>query len=151
VLELNPLEIESTIILPNAVATEAFGNQLAAMIKPPTVIFLEGELGAGKTTLVRGFLRSFGYSDSVKSPTFTLVEPYQFETCQIYHFDLYRLNAPEELELMGVRDYFSEDAIILVEWPERGIGFLPKADLILTLSLMPEGRALKINKRDKSK
>jgi tRNA threonylcarbamoyladenosine biosynthesis protein TsaE len=151
VLELNPLEIESTIILPNAVATEAFGNQLAAMIKPPTVIFLEGELGAGKTTLVRGFLRSFGYSDSVKSPTFTLVEPYQFETCQIYHFDLYRLNNPEELELMGVRDYFSEDAIILVEWPERGFGVLPKADLILTLSLIPEGRALKINKRDKSK
>lgn len=153
-LELSASETESTIILPDALATEAFGKQLAAIVKPPTVIFLEGELGAGKTTLVRGFLRGFGYQDSVKSPTFTLVEPYQFETCRIYHFDLYRLNDPEELELMGVRDYFTEDAIILVEWPERGLGFLPKADLILELSLIPEGRGLKIKKlikRDKSK
>ena len=153
-LELSASETESTIILPDSLATEAFGKQLAAIVKPPTVIFLEGELGAGKTTLVRGFLRGFGYQDSVKSPTFTLVEPYQFEICRIYHFDLYRLNDPEELELMGVRDYFTEDAIILVEWPERGLGFLPKADLILELSLTPEGRSLKIKKlikRDKSK
>lgn len=146
-LELSVLETESTIILPDAVATEAFGNQLAAIVKAPTVIFLEGELGAGKTTLVRGFLRGVGYQDSVKSPTFTLVESYQFETYSIYHFDLYRLNAPEELELMGVRDYFTEDAIVLVEWPERGLRFLPKADFILELSLVPEGRSLKINKK----
>lgn len=150
-LKLGVLEIESLIVLPDAVATEAIGKELAAMVKAPYVIFLQGELGAGKTTLVRGFLRGLGYQDSVKSPTFTLVEPYQFETCMVYHFDLYRLNVPEELELMGIRDYFTDDAIVLVEWPERGLGFLPKADFILELNLVPEGRSLKINKRDKSK
>ena len=137
----------STIVFPNALATEAFGQQLAPIIKAPTLIFLEGELGAGKTTLVRGFLKGFGYEGSVKSPTFTLVEPYQFETCRIYHFDLYRLNAPEELEFIGIRDYFSDDAIILVEWPERGLGFFPKPDLILALNVVPEGRSLNMDKK----
>ena len=148
-LELSALETESTIILPDALATEAFGKQLTAIVNPPTVIFLTGELGAGKTTLVRGFLRGFGYQGSVKSPTFTLVESYQLETGMIYHFDLYRLDAPEELELMGVRDYFTEDAIVLVEWPELGLGFLPKADFILEFSLISEGRSLKIKKINK--
>ncbi len=144
--QLKILESKSTTILPDALATETFGKQLAAVVKPSAVIFLEGELGVGKTTLVRGFLRGLGYQGLVKSPTFTLVESYQFETCRVYHFDLYRLHMPEELELMGIRDYFTDDAIILVEWPEKGSRFLPKADLILELSLMSEGRFLKVKK-----
>lgn len=145
--ELETLETGTSIVLSDEAATEAIGKQLALITKPPTVIFLEGELGAGKTTLIRGFLRGLGYQGIVKSPTFTLVESYAFEKNSVYHFDLYRLNAPEELELMGIRDYFTEDAIVLVEWPKRGLGFLPKPDLILALSLIPEGRALKMNKK----
>lgn len=138
--------------LPDAIATEAVGKELAAIVKAPIVIFLVGELGAGKTTLVRGFLGGLGYEGSVKSPTFTLVEPYQFEDYGVYHFDLYRLDVPEELESIGIRDYFTADAIVLVEWPERGVGFLPKADLILELSVAPEGegRILKLTKAEQS-
>ncbi len=138
--------------LPDATATEAIGKELAAIVKAPIVIFLVGELGAGKTTLVRGFLKGLGYAGAVKSPTFTLVEVYQFKDCSVYHFDLYRLDAPEELESIGIRDYFIPDAIVLVEWPERGTGFLPKADLILELSLASEGegRILKLTKAEQS-
>jgi tRNA threonylcarbamoyladenosine biosynthesis protein TsaE len=141
------LETGSSIVLPDEAATEAIGKQLSGIVKVPNVIFLEGELGAGKTTLIRGFLRGLGYQGIVKSPTFTLVESYEFEKGRVYHFDLYRLNVPEELELMGIRDYFTEDAIVLVEWPERGLGFLPRADLILALSLVPEGRVLNMHKK----
>ncbi len=139
----------SSILLSDVSQTEAIGKELALSLKPPCVIFLNGELGAGKTTLVRGFLRGFGYQGIVKSPTFTLVESYEFEKNKIYHFDLYRLNFPEELESIGIRDYFTRDAIILVEWSERGLGFLPKADIILELSLVPEGRMLKLTKTER--
>lgn len=145
-LELGDLSTESTLFLADFEATETIGKQLAAKIKPPCVVFLEGELGAGKTTLVRGFLRGCGYQGLVKSPTFTLVESYQFESNIVYHFDLYRLNDPEELASIGMRDYFTEDAIVLVEWPERGVGFLPNADLILELNLVSGGRNLTIHK-----
>lgn len=144
-LELGELSTASTIFLSDEIATEAIGKKLAAVVKSPCIIFLKGELGAGKTTIVRGFLRGFGYQDIVKSPTFTLVEPYRFELCTVYHFDLYRLNHPEELEHMGIRDYLTDDAILLVEWPEHGLDFLPKPDLILELSLATDGRVLKIN------
>lgn len=148
-LELGDLSTGSMIFLSDALATEAIGKQLATVVKSPLVIFLKGELGAGKTTVVRGFLRGFGYQGAVKSPTFTLVEPYQFESNIIYHFDLYRLNSPEELKLMGIRDYFTDDAIVLVEWPERGLEFLPKPDLVLELNLAENGRALIIDKNKK--
>lgn len=144
--ELGDLLTASTIFLSDEMATEAIGKQLAVIVKAPCVIFLHGELGAGKTTLVRGVLRGLGYQGAVKSPTFTLVEPYEFLSCCVYHFDLYRLNTPEELASMGIRDYFTDDAIVLIEWPEQGLGFLPSADLILTLSVLPEGRTLTLNK-----
>jgi len=135
-------ELSGAIILADEAATEAMGAHLASVLKSPCIVFLEGELGAGKTTLVRGFLRGVGYTASVKSPTYTLVEIYPLSSGVLYHFDLYRLTQPEELEFMGIRDYFDQDAIIFVEWPERGLGFLPKPDLILELQTENTGRKL---------
>ncbi len=113
--------------------TVAIGGQIGAQLGCGLTIFLEGQLGAGKTTLTRGILQAFGHSGSVKSPTYTLVEPYEHFERPVYHFDLYRLGHPEELEYMGIREYFDEDSICLVEWPERGLEYLPEPDVILEL------------------
>ena len=123
-------------------AQEAFGARLAAVCEPPLLVFLDGELGAGKTTLVRGFLRALGHSGAVKSPTYTLVEPYEVGGRQIYHLDLYRLSDPGELEYLGLREMLDEEAVLLIEWPQRGVGWLPAADLVVGISLREHGRHL---------
>ena len=106
------------------------------------MIYLQGDLGAGKTTLSRGFVRAFGYAGAVKSPTYTLVEPYEFELCNIYHFDLYRLSDPEEVAYLGTDEYFAESNLCLVEWAEKGAKWLPGADLVIGMVDQGTGRRL---------
>lgn len=103
-----------------------FAAQLTKQLQKRDIVFLKGNLGAGKTTLVRGFLRAFGYTGIVKSPTYTLVETYSIDNITIHHFDLYRLNSPIELEHLGLDHYFTSNAICFIEWPEKAIELLPK-------------------------
>ncbi len=130
-------------VLSSQEALEQFAAQLAQHATAGLVVYLRGSLGAGKTTFARGFLHGLGYHGVVKSPTYTLVEPYSFEGgLMCYHFDLYRLADPEELEFTGARDYFNEASICLIEWPEKAAGFLHEADIDCTLEHHPQGRRI---------
>jgi len=128
-------------VLADEAATLAFGARLAAL-PAPQVIFLHGDLGAGKTTLVRGYLRARGYEGTVRSPTYTLMESYVLGDGQVVHFDLYRMADPEELHALGLRELLQEAAVLFFEWPERGAGALPAPTLEVSLVPKGEGREL---------
>jgi tRNA threonylcarbamoyladenosine biosynthesis protein TsaE len=133
--------------LPDHEATERFGADLYQILPAKCLVFLHGELGAGKTTLVRGFLRAAGHQGAVKSPTYNLVEEYNLDGKIIYHFDLYRLNDPEELEWVGINDYLAQDAVCFIEWPEQGKDILPPPDVIIKLIAQQEGRLVEFLKQ----
>jgi tRNA threonylcarbamoyladenosine biosynthesis protein TsaE len=132
------------VTLRDEAETLALAERVYRAMLPGCLVFLHGNLGAGKTTFVRGWLRAAGFSGPVKSPTFTLVEEYPLEDRIVYHFDLYRLSDPEELEWMGFRDYLRPDAVCFIEWPERGEGLLPEADIEISLEIAGMGRTAEI-------
>lgn len=133
--------------IPDAATMEAFGARLASVCDAVQLITLQGELGAGKTTLVRGMLRGLGYNGTVKSPTYTLVEPYEVAGRAVYHFDLYRLAAAQELDDIGLRDYLDTAALCVIEWPERGGTQLPEPDLQIVFDSRTAMRQLQITAR----
>lgn len=137
-MNLDSLQIK----IPNESEMLKFGAQLASVCEPQCLIYLHGNLGAGKTTLVRGFLQGLGYQQKVKSPTYTLIESYLINHWQIFHFDLYRVHHPIELENFGIRDYLAASAICLIEWPEQGEGILPPPDLSCDITHLNQERLI---------
>ena len=141
-------ELTESPVLERKIATEEgmleFGAALASALSPGCIVFLQGDLGVGKTTLCRGIIEGMGISGRVKSPTYTLVEPYDAGGQPVFHFDLYRLGDPEELEFLGYRDYFDDEGICLIEWPERGRGMLPTPDLTVRIVATAETRTLSL-------
>ncbi|HLP97230.1 MAG TPA: tRNA (adenosine(37)-N6)-threonylcarbamoyltransferase complex ATPase subunit type 1 TsaE [Sideroxyarcus sp.] len=133
------------IALPDEAATAAFAARLAQVLQPGLVIYLRGDLGAGKTTLVRALLQALGYSGRVKSPTYTLVEQYEAGGLHLRHFDLYRFRDAEEWESSGFRDEFDGRNVCLVEWPEQASGLLPPADISLTFEILQDGRKIALH------
>ena len=129
--------------LADEAATLALGARLAATLGD-ALVFLKGDLGAGKTTLTRGVLRALGHSGAVKSPTYTLLEPYEVGTRKIYHFDFYRINDPDELDFIGIDELVEEAALKIVEWPERAAGRLPEPDVTVCFHIHDHGRTVEV-------
>ena len=122
----------------------ALGRHLAELLQGSGAVFISGSLGAGKTTLCRGLLHAMGHTGAVKSPTFTLVEPYEIQGVEVSHFDLYRLSDPGELDYIGIEEYFSGKGLCLVEWPEKAAGNLPQHDLDISIDVLGEKRNISI-------
>ena len=133
-----------SVFLPDEVATLALGTRLARVLEPGLFVALSGDLGSGKTTLTRGILRGLGYQGKVKSPTYTLVELYNLPKLDLYHFDFYRFNDPQEWVDAGFRDYFEPRNLCLVEWPERVRDLLPAPDMRISLAVEADGRRARI-------
>ncbi len=141
----NGMRFITEIDLPDEQATESIAARLAACLFSPLVLTFSGDIGAGKTTLIRAMLRRLGVHTAIKSPTFSLVESYQGTHLQIHHFDLYRIHDETELDYIGFRDYFSAKAICCIEWPERAPGYLAAPDIQCTLGLKGVGRQMQIS------
>lgn len=122
-----------------------FSEIISPFIKTPSIIYLNGNLGTGKTTFTQKLLYTFNYHGKVKSPTYTIVEEYTLKQAILYHFDLYRISDPEELEFIGIRDYVYKQSICIFEWASKGKGIIPKANLIINFEYLPEGRKLILN------
>jgi tRNA threonylcarbamoyladenosine biosynthesis protein TsaE len=131
-----------TLRLNDEAETLACGARFSKQLRAGLVVYLHGDLGAGKTTFVRGLLQGLGYEGKVKSPTYTLVEPYNFFNYTLYHFDLYRFTSEEEWEAAGFRDYFNAQSICMIEWPEKANGVLPLADIDIRISMDGSGRQM---------
>ena len=139
------MNIENVIKLPTEKDTEHMAARVAACLVSPLVLTFTGEIGAGKTTFIRAMLRCLGVNSAIKSPTFSLVESYQGINLQIHHFDLYRIHDEAELDYIGFRDYFADNAVCCIEWPERATGYLTEADLDFALRLKGAGREMQIH------
>ena len=137
-----PIIEELRTLLPNAEATAHAGARLAPGLAPGMLVTLSGELGAGKTTLVRGMLRRLGWAGTVKSPTYTLLEHYIVSSLYFYHFDLYRFNNPEEWDRAGFSEYLRPDTVCVLEWPERAAGWLPAGDIEMRFEHADTARVL---------
>ncbi len=133
------------LTLLNEQETELLGAELWRVLPEKCLVFLHGDLGAGKTTLTRGVLRAAGHKGAVKSPTYTLVEEYTLaDNRHFFHFDLYRLKDPEELEWIGITDYLAQQSLCFIEWPVQGKGFLPEPDVEISLQTVDDGRSVEI-------
>ncbi|MDR1423007.1 MAG: tRNA (adenosine(37)-N6)-threonylcarbamoyltransferase complex ATPase subunit type 1 TsaE [Azoarcus sp.] len=140
-------ELAANVQLADETATLVLGARLAAALAPGLKIWLEGDLGSGKTTLVRGVLRALGHAGTVKSPTYTLIEPYVISRIELYHFDFYRLDSPEEFLDAGLDEYFSGSGVCFVEWPRRAEPYLTAPDVIIALAAHDGGRRVMISAR----
>lgn len=136
-----------TFDLPDETATLQLARRMAAALDGGLVVYLDGDLGVGKTTFTRALLRTLGVTERVKSPTYSLVENYPLPHAQAWHLDLYRIADPGELEWLGLEAMAEPDAVVLVEWPQNGAGALPQADLVLHLAHADEGRTADLEAR----
>ena len=134
--------VKGKLVFPRESDLELFANNFAAVLQLPLVIWLEGDLGAGKTAFARAFIHALGYKGRVKSPTYGLLEQYQLTSIQVLHMDLYRISDPGELEFLGLEDMLDDQTVLLVEWPDRGESWLPNPDFIFSFSYAAEGRDL---------
>ncbi|MGE5386473.1 MAG: tRNA (adenosine(37)-N6)-threonylcarbamoyltransferase complex ATPase subunit type 1 TsaE [Betaproteobacteria bacterium] len=139
---MHSADVTAEFVLPDEAATQRLGALLAPLLEPGLVFYLDGDLGAGKTTLVRAMLRSLGYEGPVKSPTYSLVEFYVISSLYLYHFDFYRFESPEEFFDAGLGEYFDGNAVCLVEWPEKAQGCAPPGDVQFRFVFSGDGRRL---------
>lgn len=137
-------EASKKVYLANELAMQSYASEVLKWLEPGDVVYFSGPLGAGKTTLIRAMLRSLGCTDLVNSPSYTLIETYYLDKFTLHHLDLYRLKSADELEAIGARDLFDGQNVCLIEWPSQGAGFIPDADLQITIEHAAEGRHLSL-------